>query len=248
MEIIEKNRRGILYYQFERFNELNFIDHLFTSRIGWNNGNIPDKLSEILNMPKSNQVNLKQVHGTNIILVDSNDDFKELSKIEGDGLITNIPNIILSTNHADCVPIYFIDQIKKVVGVAHGGWRGTYENISGKMIDKMKEVYGSESGDILVGIGPSIGPCCYEVGKDLGEQFKERYPRFSNILMEKDDKTFLDLWEVNYLQVKDRGVREENIVVSKACTSCNVDKFHSYRREKGTKERLVAAIGLKNNA
>lgn len=246
MGIIEKNRDGILYYQFERFNRLNYIEHLFTSRIGWNNGNITDKLSEILNMPKSNQVNLKQVHGTNIILIDSDDeDFKELSKREGDGLITNIPDIILSTNHADCVPVYFIDQRKKVIGVAHGGWRGTYENISGKMIDRMKEVYSSESEDILVGIGPSIGPCCYEVGKDLGEQFKKRYPSFSSILIEKDNKAFLDLWKVNYLQVKDKGVREENIVVSKACTSCHVDKFHSYRREKGTKERLVAAIGLK---
>lgn len=248
MEIIEKNKDGILYYQFERFNSLNFIAHLFTSRIGWNNENISKKISEILKVSKSNQVNLKQVHGTNIILIDSYDmDFKELSKLEGDGLITAIPNVILSTNHADCVPIYFIDQKNKVVGLAHGGWKGSYENISGKMIDRMEKEYNSNSRDILIGIGPSIGPCCYEVSEDLGKQFKERYPDFPNILIEKNNKIFLDLWKTNYLQAKDKGVRKENIIMSKACTSCNVDKFHSYRKERKTKERLVAAISLKKN-
>lgn len=248
MKIIEKNKDGILYYQFERFNELTYVDHLFTSRIGWNNENISNKLSEILHVPKSNQVNIKQVHGNNIISIACYDlDFKELSKSQGDGLITNIPNIILSTNHADCVPIYFIDKKNRVVGLAHGGWKGSYENISGKMIDKMKTEYNSNSEDILVGIGPSIGPCCYEVGKDLADQFKERYANFPDILLEKGNRFFLDLWKTNYLQVKDKGVKKEHIIISKACTSCNVDKFHSYRKENGTKERLVAAIALKKS-
>lgn len=245
MGIIEKYNKGVLYYQFELFNKVGYINHLFTSRIGWSNENILDKISIIFNVPKSNIVNVNQVHGTDIMVVNSKvEDFKELSEKERDGLITNIPNLILMTSHADCVPIYFLDQRNKVIGLAHGGWRGTYDNITGKMIDTMKKIYNSKSEDILVGIGPSIGPCCYEVSRDLGKQFIEKYDKFKNILQEKDGKIFLDLWKTNYLQAIDKGIKSENITLSKICTSCKVDKFYSYRKEKGTKNRMIAAISL----
>lgn len=249
MEIIEKIKNGLTYYQFKRFNQLDWLEHIFTSKIGWDNESISEKLSKCLDMPESKRVSLKQVHGTHILLVDSCDkDFDKLSKLEGDGLITDLPGIILSTNHADCVPIYFVDLNKKVIGVAHGGWRGTYGNMTRNMIDKMKGVYNSNAKDILVGIGPSIGPCCYEVGMDLVEMFKNRYPNFSNIFVEKDDKVLLDLWRINYLQARDMGIEVQNIIVSEVCTSCNVDKFHSYRKEGGTKGRMVTAIGLRSGA
>ncbi|NMB28052.1 MAG: peptidoglycan editing factor PgeF [Tissierellia bacterium] len=245
MGIIEKYNKGVLYYQFESFNKVAYINHLFTSRIGWNNENIPDKISSIFNVPKSNIVNVRQVHGAEMTVIDLKvEDFKDLSKKESDGLITNIPNLILTTSHADCVPIYFLDKRKKVVGLAHGGWRGTYKNITGKMIDTMKNIYNSEPEDILVGIGPSIGPCCYEVSKDLGEQFNKRYSRFKNIVQEKNNKVFLDLWRINYLQAIDKGIKSGNITLSKTCTSCKIDKFYSYRKEKDIKNRMVAAISL----
>ena len=245
MGIIEKHKEGVLYYQLELFNNVGYINHLFTSRIGWGNESISDKISSIFNVPKTNIVNVKQVHDTDIMVIDSKlEDFKELSKVEKDGLITNIPNIVLTTYHADCVPIYFLDQKKRIVGIAHGGWRGTYNNISGKMIDIMKRVYDSKPEDVLVGIGPSIGPCCYEVSRSLGEQFTKKYIGFKNILQKKDNKVFLDLWEINHLQVMYGGVPPENITLSEACTSCKIDKFYSYRKEKGTKYRMVAAISL----
>lgn len=245
MGIIEKYSEGVLYYQLELFNSIDYVNHLFTTRIGWSNENIPDKISSIFNVPKSNIINVNQVHGTDIIIVNSKTkDFRGFSKKEGDGLITNIPNLVLMTSHADCVPIYFLDQKKKVIGIAHGGWRGTYNNISGKMIDNMKNIYGSKTKDILVGIGPSIGPCCYEIGHDLGEKFIKRYGKFKNIIQKKDNKLFLDLWKVNYLQVTDKGIEPENIALSKACTSCKIDKFYSYRKERGIKNRMIAAISL----
>ncbi len=245
MGIIENYKDGTMYYQMEAFNDINFIKHLFTSRIGWSNDNIHDKISNIFNLPKINIVNLKQVHGTDIIIIDEKvGSLKEISKLEKDGLITNIPNIILTTYHADCVPIYFLDKEKKIVGLAHGGWRGTYNNISGKMVDLMMDTYNSKAKDILVGIGPSIGPCCYEVSMDLGEQFNSRYSRFKDILQYRNDSVYLDLWKMNYLQVKEKGVPQDNITLSETCTYCNEDKLYSYRKEKGTKNRMVAAISI----
>ena len=248
MKIIETYKNEVLYYQFKSFNDVNYVNHLFTSRIGWSNENISDKISNIFNIPKANIVNVKQVHGTDIMVIDSKaTDFKQISNLERDGLITNIPNIVLTTYHADCVPIYFLDKKKRVIGMAHGGWKGTYNNISKEMIHIMKTKYGSNPEEILVGIGPSIGPCCYEVSRDLGEEFVKKYSKFKDILLEKDNNVFLDLWRINYLQLMNEGLQSENITLSGICTSCQIDKLYSYRKEKGTKNRMVAAISLDIN-
>ncbi len=245
MPIIEKYQDGVLYYQFKRINDLKFIKHLFTSKIGWEYGNILDKISDIFKAPRANIITVKQVHGTDIMVIDSKiQNYKNLSSIEADGLVTNIPNIILTTYHADCVPVYFLDQAKKVIGIAHSGWRGTYANITGNMIELMEENYNSNKEDIVIGIGPSIGSCCYEVGKDLADKFTERYPKFDNILVKKSGRVYLDLWKINYNQIREKGIPVDNIILSNICTSCKIDRFHSYRRERGTKNRMVAAIGL----
>lgn len=245
MTMIEKFENNDLYFQFKMFNDIKFVNHLFTSRIGWSS-DIRKRISNIFGIPEENVINVKQVHGTDIQVIDSNiNDYKNFANIEADGLITNLPQVALTTYHADCVPIYFIDISHKVVGLAHGGWRGTFENISGKMVDTLREIYNSNNEDILVGIGPSIGPCCYEVGEDLKELFSNRYINFKDIIVEKNGRIFLDLWKVNFLQLIGKGIPEENIAVSNMCTSCNIDKFFSYRKENGTKHRMIAAICLK---
>ncbi|MCF6465180.1 peptidoglycan editing factor PgeF [Clostridium sp. Cult2] len=244
MTITEKYHNENLYYQFKKFNDIDNVNHLFTSRIGWNKENLQSNISDIFHISIDRIVSVNQVHGTNIKIVDSElINSKMALSLEVDGLITDIPNVVLTTYHADCVPIYFLDIAKKIIGIAHGGWRGTFDNISGKMIDTMKNKYDSNTKDILVGIGPSIGPCCYEVGKDLGEKFSERYNRFHDIII-RNGKIFLDLWKINYLQIEEKGIPKENIILSNICTSCEIDKFYSYRKEKGTNNRMVAAIGL----
>lgn len=246
MDIIEKYKDNTLFYQFKRLSDYENINHLFTSRIGWNMDYVKDQLAWILNVPVDNIVRVKQVHGTNIKVIDSRtENLQELSQLEADGLLTNLADIVLTTYHADCVPIYFFDKIKGVVGLAHGGWKGTFENISGKMIDTIKSVYKSNVGDLHIVIGPSIGPCCYEVREDLFKLFSSRYKEYKDILIKNNGKIFLDLWKVNYLQLLDRGIPRENIAISKTCTSCNVDKLYSYRKEKGTTNRMIAAICLK---
>lgn len=244
--MIEKQKLGFLYYQFKEFMDIEFIKHLFTSRIGWDNKKIKKQLSLLLKVDEERILNVKQVHGTDILVVDSfNNTSSKYDEMEYDGLITHLHNILLMTYHADCVPIYFVDVKKKVIGIAHGGWRGTFNNISGKMIDKIKEVYNSKEMDILVAIGPSIGPCCYEISKDLSQLFNDKYKDFEDIIINKDDKVFLDLWKLNSFQLQERGIPKENIILSNICTSCNIDKFFSYRREKGIASRMIAGICLK---
>lgn len=245
MVLKERYEGDILYYEFNPFKDIDFIKHIFTSRIGWNIENALNNLSNIFNVPRSNIISLRQVHGSQIRIIDGKmNDHSKLIGREGDGLITNISNIVLITYHADCVPIYFLDKKKKIVGLAHGGWRGSFDNISGRMVHTLTKEYNSQPEDILAAIGPSIGPCCYEISKDLGHKFAEKYRNFDNILIKKKNNIYLDLWRLNYLQLRAKGIMNKNITLSNSCTSCNIDKFYSYRREKGTNNRMVAAISL----
>lgn len=244
----EKSKDNLVYFQFDKFaNYEHIFDHFFSSRIGWDRDKekMKEQISWLLNLPKKNIIDVKQVHGTEIIVVNSYDMIYDKDVLEADGLVTDLPGIALITYHADCVPVYFVDISKKVVGLAHSGWKGTFNNITGKMLKTMKEQYDSNKEDILVGIGPAIGPCCYEVKDDLIQLFTERYSNYDNILRIDGNKAFLDLWKVNYLQILEEGIPEENIILANSCTSCNIDKFYSYRREKGIANRMIAAISLK---
>lgn len=237
----EKYFNENLYYIFNEIN--NKIDHLFSSRIGWDNEN---KLINQIFKTDKKVISLKQVHGSEVKIVDEEflSNYKEDKLIEGDGLLTNLKNIILKTYHADCTPIYFIDEGKEVVGVAHSGWKGSYLNIVKNMIDKMKEVYGSEVRDIKIYIGPSIKSCCYEVSEDLFNDFKNKF-NYHKGFLEKNNKYYLDLQEINYCHALNLSIVEENIIVSDLCTSCNLDKLYSYRKENKTGGRLITAISIK---
>lgn len=244
MNIIERYDKDMLYYEFEELKKFSFVNHLFSSKIGWNLENTMENISKIFNVKKSNILHLKQIHSNHIEIIDEKtfNGGKNIVK-EGDGLITDLSNIVLMTYHADCVPIYFLDKEQRVVGLAHGGWRGSFDNISGNMAYAFIEKFNSKPQDILVAIGPSIGPCCYEISKELGDKFIEKYNDFQDILIKRDSSIYLDLWKLNYLQVKRVGILDKNIILSNTCTSCNIDKFYSYRKET-TKDRMVAAISL----
>ena len=167
-------------------------------------------------------------------------------KLEGDALITNIPNVPLLIFTADCVPIAIIDKKNKAIGLAHAGWRGTYDEIAKKTIEKMKENYNTNSEDLVCMIGPSIGACCYEVSKDLVEKFNMNFTnsneKFYTI---EEDRYKLDLRKVNEYILKECGVKEDNIVNLNLCTSCNSDKFHSYRKHNQTLKRIGTILQIK---
>src|SRR5699024_4135510 len=99
--------------------------------------------------------------------------------------------------------------------------------------------------DILVAIGPSIGPCCYEIKEDVASLFEKNFSNKPNILINKENKTYLNLWQANKENLLAIGIRKENIISSEFCTSCNIDTLYSYRKENGTRNRMVGAIVLK---
>lgn len=244
MKIIRKTKNNKLYYQIKDFNIDNHMSHLFSSRIGWEQDKLHYNISEILNNSIENIYSVKQVHGINVKTI-KDQDKRLVSNEEYDGLITNKKNIVLSTYHADCVAIYFYDKNKGVIGLAHGGWKGTLNNICKTMVLKMKEEYACKLEDILVAIGPSIGPCCYEIKEDVASLFEKRFLNRTNILINKENKIYLSLWQANKENLLDIGIRKENIISSEFCTSCNIDTLYSYRKENGTRNRMVGAIVLK---
>lgn len=189
-----------------------------------------------LNMNYVNLTNNKQIHSDIVNVIKEEDIGKEK---EGDALITNLKDTPLLIFVADCVPIAIMDSNNKVAALCHAGWRGTYSKITENTINKMKNLYNTNPKDLVCVLGPSIGPCCYEVSKDLIEKFNtiitNKNEKFYII---KEDKYYLDLWKVNELILKNCGVKEENIINLNICTSCNSDKFHSYRKHNQTTKRL----------
>jgi len=158
-----------------------------------------------------------------------------------DALITNKKGVVLSIMTADCVPVLLYDKENEVVAAIHAGWKGTEAKIVAKTVQRMIEVYGSNPEDIMAGIAPSIGRCCYEVGKDVAQHFFDTPEAFISI----GEKYMLDLPFINKKQLLDVGLKEENIEMSGICTACEVDRFFSYRKEQGCSGRFMSMIGLK---
>ena len=182
-----------------------------------------------------------QVHGADVRIVESGDDFTENGK-EADGLITNLRNTPLLIFTADCVPVVFYDKKQGVVALAHAGWRGTYGNIAGEMVDIMTDKYGCEVEDIKTIIGPSVSVDNYEVSYELIEKFA--ILEVLNYYKEVDGKYYLDLWKLNKELLKKCGILEDNIKIIDFCTVRDNDKFFSYRLDAATSKRIGTIIQL----
>lgn len=159
-----------------------------------------------------------------------------------DALITDLKGVVLCILTADCVPILLYDRHKEVVAAIHAGWKGTKAQIASKTVQKMVENYGCDPKDIIAGIAPSIGRCCYEVGKEVAEHFFDTPEGFTR----SGEKYMLDLPFINREQLLAAGLKEENIEMSHTCTACDVERFFSYRKEQGCSGRFMSMIGLKN--
>jgi YfiH family protein len=208
-----------------------------------------------LNIPLPHFVIPNQVHGCKVAIVTDqlkgSGVFDHVSALkETDAMITNIPNICLMLLQADCVPIVLFDVRKKVIGVAHAGWRGTVSRIAQNTIKALCEKFGCLPENILAGIGPSIGPCCYEVGYDTIVQFENAFCTEKGFIYNKmsDGKGYLDLWDANKVQIMQTGIPEMNIEVAGLCTNCNHDLFFSYRYQKGDTGRFGMGIMLKGGS
>ncbi|MGB3367360.1 MAG: peptidoglycan editing factor PgeF [Acidaminobacteraceae bacterium] len=165
---------------------------------------------------------------------------------EHDGMVTNVDEVALMTFYADCVPLVFFDPIKKVIGNCHAGWRGTVKKIPSVVIKHMVDDFGSKPSNIMVAIGPCASSCCYEVDKNVIDEFINSFNNSNGLYTEKPNgKYMLNLKLANKLTLVELGIDEANITISKNCTMCNNDLFFSYRIENGITGRHSAIITIK---
>ncbi len=193
-----------------------------------------------LNMTKENLTLTYQTHTSNVKFFGKEDIGKGFIRPweEGvDGIVTDLCNVPLMCYCADCVPVLLYAE-EGLIGAVHSGWRGTSENIVRNALDVIK-AHGGEN--IKAFIGPCIGGCCYEVSKDVADAFSD-YPEHINA--KNDGKFMLDLKGIVKAQLKEKGVKEENIDVAPYCTSCNNDLFFSHRKQKGKSGLLGGFIQL----
>ncbi|WP_041058175.1 peptidoglycan editing factor PgeF [Jeotgalibacillus campisalis] len=199
--------------------------------------------------PLEEWVCAEQIHGSYIKEVDrtykGRGSTNYQDSIKGsDGLWTCESNVYLSLCFADCVPLYFVEPNSRFIGLAHAGWKGTVQNIAGKMIQKASES-GVDASRIQVYIGPSIGKCCYEVDETVADQVKHCLNRedHSSLTKKTNGKYNLDLKMLNKQLLEDSGLKKEQITLASNCTSCEEDLFFSHRRDFGKTGRMSAVIG-----
>lgn len=268
MSFIEKRNGEFLYLQIPSFIETGLVNHGFTSRLGGvslppldsmnlgiGRGDDPDAVKEnyriagrSIGFDPEKLVFFPQVHGNDIFVArdaDAGMGFRE-NRPEYDGIITNVKNLPLATFHADCTPIFLLDPIKQVAGVVHAGWRGTAKQAVGSAILKMQEVFNSNPSDVLAGIGPCGGICCYETDRDVPDAFIASFGSCAEAFFKQvGNKWHIDLAGLNRFILEKHGVKATNITMSNICTVCNSDKYWSHRKTRGIRGAMAAIIMLR---
>lgn len=270
--LLVKNMNEVPYLAFPELEKLEMIKHGFSTRLGgvskahlssmnlgFSRGDDKDavlenyrRITKAIGVDYEGLVLSHQTHTTNIKLVTIEDRGKGILKprdfTDIDGLITNVPGITLVTFYADCVPILFVDPVKKVIASSHSGWRGTVKKIGKHTVERMKAEYGCNPRDLIVGIGPSICKDCYEVSEEVIEAF---HAEFQTNLCEtfydkkENGKYQLDLWEANRLILEEAGVLRENISTTDICTCCNGNLMFSHRASQGLRGNLAAFLSIR---
>ncbi len=204
-----------------------------------------------LGLNPENTATCQQVHGSHIARIfraDAGAGFRDFGDAiaDTDALITNEPDVPLMLFFADCTPILIADPVHKAVGLAHGGWKGTLGAIAAKTVEAMGREFGSKPEDMVAAIGPSIGVCCYQVGKEVADKFQEAFPDMADrILHVQGADIHLDLQKTNTLLLEKAGLKPENIENAGVCTCCNSSQFFSYRADNGKTGRIAAVISVK---
>lgn len=162
------------------------------------------------------------------------------SRPEADIAITDDSAVAVSVRTADCVPILLADRRGRAVAAIHAGWKGTAAGAAIVAVQSLTKRYGTKPEDVIAAVGPSIGPCCYEVGSDLAGHFSS-HPD-APTWFSADEKPHLDLWRATRDQLARAGVPHSQIHVCALCTFDHPHQFHSYRRDGKSAGRLVAVI------
>lgn len=249
--------------RFRLFEETGLVHHGVSTRIGgvsqgpystmnlsFARGDDPEAVHEnfrrfcrIAGVETASLVFSDQVHEDRVVHVGTKDRGKGFSRpsdiIGADGLSTDVPDVTLTTFYADCVPLFFLDVKRKAIALSHAGWRGTLKDMAGKTIAGMQSRYGTRPEDLVAGIGPSIGPCCYEVSEEIAGSFLTAFgPGAVHGRM-------LDLQAANRIAMETAGLLPENIEAAGLCTRCNAGLFHSHRAAGPDRGSLAAMLSIR---
>ncbi|WP_304544256.1 peptidoglycan editing factor PgeF [Sulfurimonas microaerophilic] len=195
-------------------------------------------LAKKYNYDHTKLVHMKQIHSDIVHVIEDSNDFNNPPTC--DALITDKKNIPLMVMVADCSPIVFYDPFKSVIAVAHSGREGTFQNITKNVIESFLNLYDSKIDDIEVTVGPAIGVCCYEVGKEIADEAKDLGLSFA---IEKNNGSYyLNIPAILKKQFEDLGI--SNYSISTECSCCNTDRYYSYRGE-GQTGRFSAVAELR---
>ncbi len=269
--VLEENERnGVPYLTYPLLSETDVVRHAFTTRLGGvstgycatmnlstTRGDDPEAVKEntrriaaAIGVEPGNMVYTHQTHTTNVAIVEEKDKGSHFD--ETDGLITNVPGICLVTFYADCVPLYFVDPVKKVIALSHSGWKGTVGKMGKVTVEKMTRYFDCDPADIVAAIGPSICADCYEVSEDVIDAFRTSFDEslWSRLFYQKadqkgTDKYQLSLWNANEEVLKEAGITPDHIAVTNLCTHCNPDLLFSHRTTGNKRGNLSALLALK---
>ncbi len=256
MLIQEKNE--IPFFQFSAFEAYPDVRHgIFTRSggkslspfdslnvgygLGDNEDNVAANRQRIAHcMDDAELIFTRQVHGAEVLVIDSEEADKDGIKAGpgmGDAMVTDVRGKTLAIQVADCQPVFLFDPVGKVVANVHSGWRGSIQNIVGRSVAVLAERFGSLPGNIIAGVGPSLGPCCAEF-----VNYRREIPE--SLWGYKHRSVFFNFWALTRDQLRDAGLPASNIEIGGICTKCHGDRFFSYRQNNLT-GRFAAVIGLK---
>ncbi len=255
--------KSLVYYRFHNLSSFDGLAHGVFTRLGgqsrppWHTlntgyavGDDPGAVEanhylicEALGFSTDDLVSPHQVHGTRVAVVSVGD---RRTVIQGtDALITRSPGLLLLLRFADCTPVWLYDPVRQAIGLVHAGWRGTAAGTVRAAVDAMGDAFGSRPADLVAGIGPAIGPCCYEVGKEVADAVQAAFPGEGSRFLDAQlsGRWHLDLWEANRQHLVQAGVTR--VEVAGVCTACHTDEWFSHRAERGRTGRIGALIGLR---
>lgn len=268
----ECNSSGVFYLEYPLFSETGIVNHGISTReggvskgifrsmnLGFSRGDDSQAVAEnyrrfgrAIGVSTEKMVCSQQTHTTNIRIVTEADAGKgilrERDYTDVDGLVTNVPGLCLVTFYADCVPLLFVDPVKKVIASSHSGWRGTVGRMGQHTIETMTREYGCDPRDIRAAIGPSICQDCYEVSEDVIEEFNRAFApsQYKDLYYKKPNGKYqLNLWKANELILLEAGICPKHLAVTNLCTSCNSELLFSHRASEGKRGTLAAFLALK---
>lgn len=261
----EREVNGVPYLSFPLLEQTGMVKHGFSTRLGGvsrghcatmnistTRGDDPEAVREnqrriaaAIGVDPSDFTYTHQTHTTNVAVVKEEDRGGRFP--DTDGMVTDVPGICLVTFYADCVPLFFVDPVKKAIGLSHSGWRGTVGKIGRVTVELMQEQFGSRPSDILAAVGPSVCQDCYEVSGDVigkfREQFEEQY--WSDLFYQKENGKYqLNLWKANEIVFAESGILPEHMAVTNVCTHCNSDVLYSHRATGNQRGNLAAFLAL----